>query len=210
VIDIDSRMRLGRAVTKTEPQAALLLMRMLKQAHPEAPPAIATDAMGGYAEAIVETWGQVPAYSGSGRPPTRKQPCAGWKYLQVQKIRSGSRLLDVRTEVIFGDPQEVVETLGKHTAYIERSQLTSRQMNGRIVRKTLSFSKALRCLKAACAWEDAVYNWTRQHQSLRLPSNAEDGRWVERSPAMAAGLTDHVWSLRELLTTVVRPTAHQR
>jgi hypothetical protein len=182
-------------------------MQMLKQAHPDAPPALATDAKGGYEEAIVEAWGEVPAYSGRGRPPTRKRPRSDWQYLQVQKIRSGSRLIEVRTEVVFGDPQAVVALLGKHTAYIERSQLTSRQMNGRLVRKTLSFSRALRRLVASCWWEDAVYNWTRAHQSLRAPSSTPGRKWDPRTPAMAAGLTDRPWSVRELLTSVVPPTA---
>lgn len=204
---MDARLRLGRAITKTESEGALLLMRMLKKAHPDAPPALATDARGGYEEAIVETWGEVPAYRGRGRRPTHKQARPGWEYLQVQKIHSGSVLTEVRTEVIFGDPEQVVKKLGKHTAYIERSQLTSRQMNGRLVRKTLSFSKELRYLRASCAWEDAIYNWTRRHRSLRQRSSTPERRWVQRSPAMAAGLTDHIWNLRELLTAVVPPKA---
>jgi IS1 family transposase len=207
VIDMDTRLRLGCAVTKTESDGALLLMRRLKQAHPEAPPALATDARGGYEEAMVETWGEVPAYQGWGRPRTRKQAGPDWKYLQVKKIRSGNRLLEVQTKVIFGEAQQVVEVLGEHTAYIERSQLTSRQMNGRVVRKTLSFSKKVRCLQVSCTWEDAVYNWTRRHRSLRVQSSTPGRRWDQRSPAMAAGLTDHIWSVRELLTTVVVPKA---
>lgn len=202
---MDTRLRVGRVVAKTEGEGAQCLMQMLKQAHPDTPPAMATDARGGYAEAILETWGEVPAYKGHGRPPTRKRPRSDWQYLQVQKIRSGSRVTEVRTEVIYGDAEQVLAQLGAHTAYIERSQLTSRQMNGRLVRKTLSFSKELRCLIDACTWEDAVYNWTRSHRSLRIPSDTPGQRWQKRSPAMAAGLTDHIWSVRELLTKVVPP-----
>jgi IS1 family transposase len=47
------------------------------------------------------------------------------------------------------------------TAYVERTNLISRQMNGSLVRKTLSFSKELRLLKAASALEDGLYNFTR-------------------------------------------------
>ena len=204
---MDTRLRVGRAITKTEGESAWLLMQMLKQMHPAAPPALATDARGRYAEAMVETWGEVPAYRGWGRPASRKQARPDWQYLQVKKIRSGSRLLEVRVEVIFGDSKQVVGTLGGHTAYIERSQLTSRQMNGRLVRKTLSFSKEANYLEASCAWEDAVYNWARPHRSLRVASSTPGRRWDQRSPAMAAGLTDHIWSMRELLTTVVIPRA---
>jgi len=205
VIDVGSRLRVGRAITKTESEAALLLMRMLKRTSPDRPPAMATDAKAGYEEAMVETWGKPPPYSGKGRPPTRKRAGPDWQYVQVKKNRSGNRLIEVEVEVIFGDPDQVLEVMGGHTAYIERSQLTSRQMNGRVVRKTLSFSKEVPMLMAACAWEDAVYNWTRPHLSLRQKSETPERRWVERTPAMAAGLTDHVWSVRDLLTRLVIP-----
>ena len=74
-----------------------------------------------------------------------------------------------------------------------RTNLTSRQMNGRLVRKTLSFSKELEMLEASSVWEDAAYNLTRQVKTLRLEVNEEKRRFQQRSPAMAAGLTDHIW-----------------
>jgi len=80
-------------------------------------------------------------------------------------------------------------------------------MNGRLVRKTLSFSKELRFLNAANALEDAFYNFTRPVKTLRVEvSNpSKQARWQQRTPAMAAGLTDHVWTVRELLTTTLIP-----
>jgi hypothetical protein len=125
--------------------------------------------------------------------------------VQVIKQRSGHRLAGVTIKVVYGDPDEVCAQVGGHTAYVERTQLTSRQMNGRLVRKTLSFSKELAMLEAACAWEDAVYNLTRPLKTLRMPINDEPRRWQPRSPAMAAGLTDHIWTISELLMTVVAP-----
>ena len=81
-------------------------------------------------------------------------------------------------------------------------------MNGRLVRKTLSFSKELRFLKAASALEDALYNFTRPIKTLRteLPNPSEHARWQQRTPAMAAFLTDHIWTVKELLTTVLVPS----
>lgn len=181
-------------------------MAQLKaRGHPDTPPAIATDGQGSYREWMVETWGRVPDYSGRGRPPTRKHPQPDWHYLQVVKHRSGNRLTGVTIKVIYGDPDEVEPLLGKHTAYVERTHLTSRQMNGRLVRKTLSFSKELTMLEASCAWEDWVYNLIRPLKTLRLEVNDGQRRWQPRSPAMAAGLTDHIWTIKELLTTVVPP-----
>jgi hypothetical protein len=103
---------------------------------------MATDGKGSYREAMLSTWGQVPEYRGRGRPPTHKQPGPDWHYLQVIKERSGSRLLAVHTHVVYGDPEEVRALLGEHTAYVERTHLTSRQMNARLVRKSLSSSRA--------------------------------------------------------------------
>jgi hypothetical protein len=73
-------------------------------------------------------------------------------------------------------------------------------MNGRLVRKKLGFSKKRAMLKAACIWEDVVYNFSRQVKTLRVEVNDDHRRWLQRSPAMAAGITDHIWSLEELLT----------
>ena len=60
-------------------------------------------------------------------------------------------------------------------------------------------------LEASCAWEDWVYNLTRPLKTLRVEVNDGRRRWQPRSPAMAAGLTDHIWTVKELLMTVVTP-----
>ena len=59
---------------------------------------------------------------------------------------------------------------------------------------------------AAAAWEDLVYNLARPLKSLRLPvADHPQRRWRQRTPAMAAGLTNHIWSIRQLLFTVPLP-----
>ena len=123
------------------------------------------------------------------------------------KKRKGAKLESVRIKVVYGDENEVKAKLGCHTAYVERTNLISRQLNGPLVRKTLSFSKELRFLKAASALEDALYNFTRPVKTFRveLPNSSKQAPWQQRTPAMAAGLTDHLWTLRELLTTLLVP-----
>lgn len=205
---METRLRVGRAIAKTEEEVAPELMEQVKRHQPEEPPpALATDGKGAYREAMLETWGRIPASGGKGRPPTALKPGKDWQYLQVIKKREGRTLVSVTTKVIYGDPEEVKKMLGEHTAYVERTNLTSRQMNGRLVRKTLSFSKELRFLKAASALEDALYNFTRPLKTLRLelekPSKCT--RWQQRTPAMAAQLTNHIWSVKELLTVVLVP-----
>lgn len=173
----------------------------------DGPPAMATDGKGTYREAMLETWGKVPEYNGRGAPPKLLKPGKDWQYLQIIKKREGTKLVSVTTKVIYGDTEEVKAKLGCHTAYVERTHLTSRTMNGRLVRKTLSFSKELRFLKASNTLEDAIYNFTRPVKTLRveLPNPSNQARWQQRSPAMAANLTDHIWTVRELLTVVLVP-----
>src|SRR6266545_34172 len=107
-IESDSRLRVGRAMAKTEEEVAAALMAQLKsRGHPDTPPPMATDGKGGYRDALVETWGQVPEYGGQGRPPTRKQAQPDWHYLQVIKHRCGYRLTGVTIKVVYGIAEEV-------------------------------------------------------------------------------------------------------
>jgi hypothetical protein len=93
---------------------------------------------------MIEVYGQIPEYSGQGRPPTRKQPQPGWQYLQFIKHRDAhGRLTETELRVIFGNPEEVLALFGKSTAYVERTHLTMRLFNGRLVRHALGFSKNL-------------------------------------------------------------------
>ena len=111
--------------------------------------------------------------------------------------------------MVYGAAKEVTDLLSTGTQYVVRTHPTSRQMSGRLVRKTLSFSKQLEALKAASAWGDWVYNLTRPVKTLREEVNDGQRRWQPHTPAMAAGLTDHAWTIREVLTGVVAPVRQQ-
>ncbi|NIW91517.1 MAG: transposase [Phycisphaerae bacterium] len=195
-------------MAKTETEAATLVFETLKRrGHPESPPPTVSDGWGGIREAMVEVYGKVPPYSGRGRPPTRKRPQPGWQYLQVVKQRENGRVIGTELRVIYGDEEDVLDLLGDSTAYIERTHLTMRHFNGRLTRKTLAYSKSVRNYRAAAAWEDAYYNLVRTHKSLRRQVTDDPiRRWKPRTPAMAAGLTDHIWTVKELLTTLPVPT----
>ena len=206
MIDIDTRLRVARGIAKTETEASREVFEMLKRrGHSDAPPPTVTDGWGGIDDAMVEVYGVVPEYQGVGRPPTRKQPQPDWQYLQVVKQRENGRVVGTQLRVIFGDEDEVLALLGKSTAYIERTHLTMRLFNGRLTRKTLAFSKLLEMYRASATWQDLMYNLARPLKTLRLPVNDPHRRWQPRSPAVAAGLTDHIWTVKELLTTVVPP-----
>lgn len=86
------------------------------------------------------------------------------------------------------------------TAFIERINLTIRQCIAPLQRKTWSLAKSQNALLLHVHWWQAFYHFVRPHQSLRLRVPGLTRRYQPRSPAMAAGLTDHIWSVRELLS----------
>lgn len=187
-IDIDTRLRVGSVVAKTEEIAAEKLLLKLKQhGHLDEPPALITDGRGGCRNAIEKIWG--------------KNKSKNWKYLQVIKDRVAGKITGIKTKVIYGT-ESIIDFLGANLSYIDRTHLTSRQMNGRLVRKTLSYSKKKELLEASCIFEDWVYNLTRIVRTIRIKINSE---WKYISPAMKAGLTNHMWTIAELLKTVVNP-----
>lgn len=201
-------MRVGRGIAQSETQAAVALWRQVKgrAAHKHTPPPVLSDGWGGHREALVEVYGQVPVYKGRGRPPSCKQPGKNWHYTQMVKQRDATgNLIGVDVRVIYGDDTTLART-GTRTTCVERTNLTSRHMNGRLVRKTLGYSKRVEMLQAACAWEDVVYNLARPVKTLRVAINVDNQRWLHRSPMMAAGITDHLWSIRHLLMLVPVPT----
>jgi hypothetical protein len=211
MLDTDSRLRVARGIAKNETLASVEVFRTLKRrGHPDGPPPTISDGWGGIDEAMIEVYGAVPEYGGRGRPPTKKRAGSDWIYLQMVKQRDErGRVNGIKLRVQFGKKSEVIALLGKSTAYIERSNLTSRLFNGRQVRKTLAFSKDVAAYRAAAAWEDCYYNLVRPHKSLRLP--VADGlprKWLPRTPAMAAGLTNHIWTVKELLTMLPVPNVN--
>ena len=75
------------------------------------------------------------------------------------------------------------------------------------MRKPLSYSKQLAALQVAWAWEDWVYNLRRRVDTLSLPVQIDQQGWKRQTPAMAAKLTDQIWTIKELLMMVVAPGA---
>jgi hypothetical protein len=210
LLDVDSRLRVTHGIGKDETQASLKAFQPLQQrGHPEVPPTLISDGWGGIDDAIIAVYGLVPEYSGRGRPPVRPRPGEDWLYLQMVKQRDEhGRLLGIRLKAVWGDQQELIKLLGKSTAYIKRSNLTTRLFNARLTRKTLAFSKDVELYEATVSWEDAYYNWVRPHKSLRIETQGDPQRkWTPRTPGMAANLTEHIWSVKELLFTVPLPSA---
>jgi hypothetical protein len=85
-----------------------------------------------------------------------------------------------------------------NTSFVERQHATDRGQNARKARKTYRFSKDWRAHEAMTYFTLYRYNFCWAVRTLR--QKGADGRWRQRTPAMSAGLTDHVWSLREWLS----------
>ena len=123
--------------------------------------------------------------------------------------------MEVQRQILFGAQNDLIRILRTdgcgsqiNTSYVERDNLTSRHSNGRLVRKTLSHSKKQYYLRRHLDLEEAIYNFVRPHSALRVKLRkpaAYRRRWQPRTPAMAAGLTDHIWSLEELLSYCLPP-----
>lgn len=113
-------------------------------------------------------------------------------------------------EVIGASPvSTTVSTYG-----VERNNLTLRQHSRRLGRKVNAFSKEKDYLQDQLALALAYYHFVVPHQGLRqrleqpIPTKGVRGspkKWRQRTPAMAAGLTDHIWTMDELLSFRVPP-----
>ena len=103
------------------------------------------------------------------------------------------------------------------TSLIERLNLTLRHALAPLGRKSWSFCKDRTQMRRRVVVFQAFYNFARPHMSLRLPLAEQElqdlgliqPKWRHRTPAMAAGLTDHVWTFRELLTAKFEPIHNQ-
>jgi IS1 family transposase len=170
---------------------------------------ITTDEYPVYETEILEAYGEtiVPERSGKrGRPRQPYQaPRPDLNYATVHKTRENGRVTKIDYRVIFGTIATVMAALALstvskaiNTAFVERHNGTDRNRNGRKVRKTYCFSKDWQVHKAVTYFTMYTYNFCWPVRTLRVRGG--DGAWEERTPAMIAGLADHVWSLAEWLT----------
>jgi IS1 family transposase len=169
---------------------------------------ITTDGYPAYQEAILNAYGETitpPRTGKRGRPraPYKVAP-PGLTFAVVEKTREKGRVVSIATRVVFGTMAAVIAALGMsevsqaiNTSFVERQNGTDRHRNARKARKTYRFSKDWRYHESVTYLTMYVYNFCWPVRTLRIKD--ERGRWRERSPAMAAGLADHVWSIPEWL-----------
>jgi IS1 family transposase/transposase-like protein len=185
-------------------------------------PLFLTDGFGEYLTALVThygRWVQPQRRQAKGpQPKPRWMPRPGLLYAQVVKRYRRRRIVGVKHRVIFGAAEAIESILAKrgwkiNSAFVERLNLDFRQHVAAIGRRVNTLCKHEVGLRQQLALFHTYHNFVLPHASLRLPvpefeTISKTGaikRWQARTPAMAAGLTDHVWSLREVLLYRVPP-----
>ena len=193
-LDPEHRLVLSAVVGKrTEANARQVVHEMCERTDGRFLNLITSDEYPAYATAIAEVY----AGPGAGDLPD-------WLvYATVHKTRKQNRVVRVAARLVFGTLQGLAAALAwaalgcVNTVFVERANGTDRHRNSRKVRKTYRFSKDWGVHEAMTYFTLYNGNFCRGVRTLREEVGPK--RYRERTPAMVAGLTDHVWSLEEWL-----------
>jgi IS1 family transposase len=170
---------------------------------------ITSDEYRAYKPAILNAYGTEIVPPRTGKPGRPKAPYKvappELRYATVHKTREKGRVVKVDFRVVFGTVVGVMAALAQslvskaiNTAFIERHHGTDRNRNARKVRKSYCFSKNWAVHEAVTYLTMYSYNFCWPVRTLRV--REANGHWQQRTPAMAAGLSDHIWPLSEWLT----------
>ena len=214
-----SRLVLAFVIGKRVQENANLLLDRVKDVTDTHIPFFTSDQLPEYDDALLHTYGVWvhPERKGvRGRYPLpRLVPVEDLLYAQVVKVRENGQLKEVKTKIIFGKPEVIAEKLANsvvsntiNTSFVERDNLTQRQSNRRLTRKTNGFSKEISWFEKQLWLSMAYYHFVLPHHSLRQPFDTPEPtrgtgspkKWKPITPAMSAGITDHVWTTAELLS----------
>jgi IS1 family transposase len=189
---------------------------------PDCAPLFLTDGFREYLTALLTHYGywvQPPRRQDKGpMPKPRWMPLPQLLYAQVIKTVCRRRLVRVSHRVMFGTLEAIHAVLAPHgwqinTAFVERINLTIRQHVAAVGRRVSTLCKGEDGLRQQVAVFHGYYNFCLPHASVRQPLLQPEPthgigsatQWRPCTPAMAAGLTDHVWTLREVLLFRVPP-----
>ncbi len=207
---------------RTLAMAQSVVHQVVQVLAPGCVPLFLTDGFKEYTTALLThfgQWVQPSRRQATGpAPKPRWMPLPELLYAQVIKTVRQRRLVRVTHRVVFGTVEAVQQVLAAHgwqinTAFIERLNLSIRHHVAAVGRRVATLCKGEEGLRQQLALYHVYYNFCLPHASLRLPlpqsapthGNGSAKRWQPQTPAMAAGLTDHVWTLREVLLFRVPP-----
>jgi len=176
---------------------------------------VCVDGWAAYPQAILRAFrDKLPRHGRRGR--CRLQAWTGLGIARVIKHTraAGHQVTQVTRAIVRGTAQFVAHQLCLshggieiNTAYIERLNATFRERLAVLTRRCRHVAKRTDALRAGMYLVGCVYNCCTPHHALRLPNfdPPDAPRWTIRTPAMAAVLTDHVWTVRELMTFKIAP-----
>ena len=207
---------------RTLAMAQCVVHQVIQVLAPGCVPLFLTDGFKAYMTALLTHFGhwiQPERRQAKGpMPKPRWMPLPQLLYVQVVKTTRRRRLVHVSHRVVFGTLEAIERVLAAHgwqinTAFIERVNLSIRQHVAAVGRRVMALCKGEDGLRQQLALYHTYYNFCLPHASLRQPLSQPEltngmgsgKRWQSRTPAMAAGLTDHVWTLREVLLFSVPP-----
>jgi IS1 family transposase len=222
-MDPESKLLLAIDVgDRTLAMAQRLVHQVAQVVAPDCAPLFLTDGFREYLTALLTHYGhwvQSPRRQAQGpAPKPRWMPQPGLLYAQVVKTVRRRRLVRIKHRVVFGTLEAVEQVLAAcgwqiNTAFVERINLSLRQHVAAIGRRTTTLCKGEDGLRQQLALYQTYHNFCLPHASIRLPllqpeltnGTGSAKTWRPCTPAMAAGLTDHVWTLREVLMFRVPP-----
>ena len=189
---------------------------------PDCAPLCLTDGFREYLTALLThygQWVQPPRRQAHGpAPKPRWMPGPQLLSAQVVKTVRRRRLVRVQHRVVFGTLEAIQQVLAAcgwqiNPAFVERLNLTIRQHVAAVGRRVSTLCKGEDGLRPQLALYQVYDNFCLPHASIRQPlpqpasthGTESATKWCPQTPAMAAGLTDHVWSLREVLLFRVPP-----
>jgi len=171
---------------RTMPDATVFLMD-LKSRLRDSRIQLTTDGLGHYLRVVDGLWADNIDFA-----MLHKIYSSGKEGKGPERTYSPAECTGIDIRVISGDP----DMRRVSTSYVERQNLTMRMGMRRFTRLTNGFSKKIEFHAHAVSLNFMYYNFARAHQSLRV-KNA-NGTFTKRSPAMAAGISDHIWSTSEI------------
>lgn len=176
---------------------------------------LCTDGLASYPKAAIHLFREPLRTGKPGRP--RLILPEGVMIAQVIKKYVRRRVTGVVRRVVTGGSEAVAARLGAtqgsesaviNTAYIERLQATFRSRLAGLVRRSRAPVRLRETLETGMWLVGTCYNFCWTHKSMRREREGSDppgGKWVRSTPAQAAGLADHRWSVEELLSFCVPP-----
>ena len=204
---VPSRLWLGGVISPHRDRALITtLVQMVRSCARSLAILVCVDGLASYVTAFRRVFRHAVRTGRPGRPRLVEAP--GLLIGQVVKRYAQERVIGVVHRVVRGTTEAIAAALAVtgggtviNTAYIERLNATFRSALAPLVRRGRALAHTEEVLTAGMYLVGCAYNFCWYHRSLRLRApTAAQQKWQERTPAIAAGLTDHCWTMQELLS----------